>query len=397
MRNKKIYLFIIFAFMFIIMPSKTYADDNPLILECSVDGKTLNEKSTVKKDDKLTCELDINYQVEGGITIEASGHSYKLTNFKVLNEKIDDYDSLLSMDSNELNLGYKQVLSGDKVLLGKFMVQVNKDSGDATIYIKVSINKEAYDITNTYKISDTPQEPEKDTDATLKSLSLSGITLSPSFNSNTTQYTATTTNSSTEVTATSTSGKATIVGTGKKSLSVGKNTISVVVTAEDGTTKKTYTINITRNSQSSGSGSSSGSSSSSNPGSSNPSTNKSNNSSLSSLKISGTNVKLKPGVYEYSVTVPNTITTANVEYVTGDKNATVSIDGDTDLSEGNYNQITVTVTAQDGSITVYKINVRRNMTSPQLGVGIPASIIFLGIVGALIYFKVKNKSYIQKI
>ena len=38
----------------------------------------------------------------------------------------------------------------------------------------------------------------------------------------------------------------TISGTGKKTLKEGANTFSVVVTAEDGKTKKTYTINVTR-------------------------------------------------------------------------------------------------------------------------------------------------------
>lgn len=38
----------------------------------------------------------------------------------------------------------------------------------------------------------------------------------------------------------------TISGTGTKTLNVGINTFNVLVTAEDGTTKKTYTINVTR-------------------------------------------------------------------------------------------------------------------------------------------------------
>ena len=48
-----------------------------------------------------------------------------------------------------------------------------------------------------------------------------------------------------EVYATAQDSGATISGTGNQTLEYGENALSVVVTAEDGTTK-TYTINVTR-------------------------------------------------------------------------------------------------------------------------------------------------------
>jgi len=84
--------------------------------------------------------------------------------------------------------------------------------------------------------------------ATLVSLTVSEGTLTPAFNSNTTDYTVIVANgvSSIEIGATAGNAAATISGTGTKSLSVGDNTFNIVVTAADGTTTKTYTIVVTR-------------------------------------------------------------------------------------------------------------------------------------------------------
>ena len=85
-------------------------------------------------------------------------------------------------------------------------------------------------------------------DATLKALSLDNGTLSPKFAAGTLEYTASVANtvSAVTVSATATDSNAKVTGTGKVNLSVGKNTINVKVTAEDGTTVKTYTITVTR-------------------------------------------------------------------------------------------------------------------------------------------------------
>jgi len=97
-------------------------------------------------------------------------------------------------------------------------------------------------------------------DAALSDLSASGITLAPVFNSQTTNYTAIVANSvsSTTVTALPASSLSTVAingltGTaGEVSLSVGSNTITILVTAEDGITTETYTIVIHRASSSDG-------------------------------------------------------------------------------------------------------------------------------------------------
>ena len=111
----------------------------------------------------------------------------------------------------------------------------------------------------------TPTGPS--TDATLSALGLSNgspITLSPSFASGTTSYTASVVNGVDEITITPTvnESNATVeyqdssdmditdaddAKSGHQvSLDVGENTIKVKVTAEDGTTPETYTVTVTR-------------------------------------------------------------------------------------------------------------------------------------------------------
>lgn len=89
-------------------------------------------------------------------------------------------------------------------------------------------------------------------DASLSALSISAgdsvVTLSPAFAAATTTYTATVANAvdSLTVAATANDSGAKLSGAGAASLAVGANSISVIVTAADGTTKKTYTITVTR-------------------------------------------------------------------------------------------------------------------------------------------------------
>lgn len=92
------------------------------------------------------------------------------------------------------------------------------------------------------------------TDSNLQNLTPAGITLAPAFSSDVTNYSADVANSvnSTTVSAIAADSKATVTINGEAvsskaiNLNEGSNTITVVVTAEDGITKKTYTITITR-------------------------------------------------------------------------------------------------------------------------------------------------------
>ncbi len=97
-----------------------------------------------------------------------------------------------------------------------------------------------------------PAPPVLSNDASLSSIGVTGVTLDAPFNSSTLNYAATVDSAtgSVEITAATTDARAifTINGASNTSipLAVGDNTISIVVTAENGTARSTYTITIMR-------------------------------------------------------------------------------------------------------------------------------------------------------
>ena len=166
-------------------------------------------------------------------------------------------------------------------------------------------------------------------DATLQTLELSGITLSPAFNPATMMYTGEVgfTVRTTTVEATATHPDATVSeGTGETPLSEGQNTISVTVTAEDGTSQETYTVMVTVTAE------------------------RSSVATLQALDLSGIALSpaFDPATTTYTAEVEYTVETTTVEAMTTHPGATVEGDGEKSLSEGD-NTFIVTVTAEDGT------------------------------------------------
>ncbi len=133
--------------------------------------------------------------------------------------------------------------------------QTDLEVGENTIKVKVTKGGAS----QTYTLKVTRAAPAASSDASLSGLALSGVTLDPVFAGATTGYTASVYNSveSTTVTATPNHAAATVVITPvddadlsaegyQVSLDVGSNVVSVKVTAEDGTTTRTYTVTVTR-------------------------------------------------------------------------------------------------------------------------------------------------------
>ena len=189
----------------------------------------------------------------------------------------------------------------------------------------------------------TITEPQS-SNSKLSSLEVVGQTLSPAFNKNTTSYTVTVPEDTTSVSinATAEDTKARVSGTGTVTLSGNSTTARVTVTAENGSSTP-YVITIKKQ-----------------QAAVEPEPEKSSDSTLKSLEVDGYSLtpSFSPSTTSYSIKVKNTVTDVTVDAVPNDSKATVSIDGDTDLEVGK-NVITITVTAEDGTSTVYRVNATR--------------------------------------
>jgi hypothetical protein len=117
--------------------------------------------------------------------------------------------------------------------------------GDNTISIELKAGDQ---VINSYTLLITRGDPA--TDAALSQLTLSSGTLDPGFDPATFAYTAEVAYNvgTLTITATPADTHATVSGdTGVKTVNVGENTFSIVVTAEDGIETNTYTVVVTRN------------------------------------------------------------------------------------------------------------------------------------------------------
>ncbi len=144
---------------------------------------------------------------------------------------------------------------------GTFSTSTLTNSGSTNVVI--SSIRNASNCTTNLSTGNNSSFTVYSNNSNLSALGLSNGTLSPSFSSSTISYTASVVNSISSITVTPTKSEANAniqvrvnggsyasvsSGTASSSLSlnVGSNTIDVRVTAQDGTTIKTYTITITR-------------------------------------------------------------------------------------------------------------------------------------------------------
>jgi subtilisin family serine protease len=245
-------------------------------------------------------------------------------------------------------------VNGVVVASGKASASIPLAVGSNTI--KVLVTAQNGD-TMTYTVTVTRAASSV---ATLRSLVLSAGSLSPTFASNTTAYTLAVANTMTSTTVTPTVENSTakvkvngvVVASGKASasipLAVGSNTIKVLVTAQNGTTK-TYTVTVTRAASSVA--------------------------TLNSLTLSAGSLMpaFAPGTSKYTLAVANAVASTTVTPKVTNSKARVEVNGAVVQSGQTSdpiplavgaNTIKVEVIAQNGTTNItYTITVTRAASS----------------------------------
>lgn len=150
-----------------------------------------------------------------------------------------------------------------------------------------------------------------------------------------------------------------LTGTGTKTLKMGENNFSVVVTAEDGT-KKTYKLAITRGEKDN---------SEEEQNEEEPKTNQEQNeiNGLESLKIG--ELKLTPefstDVYEYKTEYVGAEKELDIQAIATDKDYIVEITGNKDLKEGE-NVVTILVSKSNGdNVATYQITIEKKLKAEE--------------------------------
>ena len=197
------------------------------------------------------------------------------------------------------------------------------------------------------------------------------------FTPNKTSYSVTVPNSvsSIEVYASKGQSGQTVSGTGKKTLQEGANTFNISVTAEDGKTKKTYTIAVNRETAKE--------EKTENKTTENNNTTENNTVTeettkeeefqeetkigLSNLKITGVtlNPTFKQDVHQYTVKLIGDKTSLDIDTTALDESQKIEVVGNENLKEGE-NIITILVSDQAGEKTeTYQITVNKSLVDEE--------------------------------
>lgn len=190
-------------------------------------------------------------------------------------------------------------------------------------------------ITTTYKLIVTRS---KNNNANLSNIVISGgFTLTPNFDTNKEEYSLLVPNSTENLNITAYKqdpNAVSVEGDGLVNLKTGMNDVKIIVTAENGTTKKTYTLHIERE--------------------------KSSDATLNNIVVdSGSlNPTFDKDVLKYDIIVPYEIENLNINATPTSSSSTINVTGNTNIKVGK-NTASITVTAEDGSILVYTIEILR--------------------------------------
>ena len=349
--NKKI-LFLLILFLFLIdicSCYRTYANTTGNVyLESNKDVIDINE------------EIEISVNIDNFNTAAYTLYLYfDDDKFEFIKE--NNEDSNINVDNNRIIYVWYDNQGGNNPRSGKletFKFKA-KENGLATFNIngefytekgqkvqttfkekQIQIGKE--ETTLEKQAREEIGQDENVSDSKLQNLRLSTEGMVPEFNNNTYDYYLTVKNDikDVEVLATAENNNAQVEITGNENLQNGLNLIKVLVTSPDKSNSNTYLINVTKTDDL-----------------------ESANTNLETLAIE--NYLLYPDfdntVTNYNVEVGNNTEQINLLAIPEDENATVEINKNDTLKEGN-NTIKVTVTARNGftkkeyNINIYKRN-----------------------------------------
>lgn len=232
-----------------------------------------------------------------------------------------------------------------KIGTNKFVVEVTSEDGTVTNSYAITIIRK-----------DAAYKPSNDPSLKMLNASVVNGSLITDFTPERTNYTGSVLNSVEQITLTAepVNPYATVSGTGVKNLNVGENIFVVTGIAEDGTTKKDYTVTITRQTTTHTA---------------------SNNASLQMLSINqGTlSPAFASSVYSYVANVSGAVSEINIMATPAQTGALISGAGLKPLRIG-VNLFTITVTAEDGiSKKNYTLTINRAMPSEAQLKGISVS------------------------
>lgn len=328
----------------------------------NVDGNTTSiDVNAVQTDDKATItgtgthNLDVG---ENTITVQVKAESGSILNYviKVIRaKKTNAYLSSLTVDNTLVTDFNKETFEYtlDNVPYSKTSININAilEDNDATIEgigninLTTGLNEIKVVVTAqngnklTYKINVTR---EKNNNAKLSLLSISGYTLTPNFDGDNLEYTVTVSENlekitKNDVTAILEDSNAHIVKDEEVILSTtSDNYYKVVVTAEDGITTNTYKIKIIRP--------------------------KSSDATLKSLNLTGANIspEFNKDKLEYTLIIPYGSEKFSIEGIPN--LSTTSVIGNGEYSS-DETEVILSTTSENGTNLSYKFNIVKALSN----------------------------------
>ncbi len=282
-----------------------------------------------------------------GSSSSSGNTTSKKPNFTTVNKKVYTTNDVRLRSSWSTSSSAVLVSAGTELTL----TGTSKEIVNDYIWYRVTYKGATKYVASNFVSETKPEDvdyPEniKSSNNNLSSLTIEGLTLEPSFNSDVLDYTTNLEEDLDKLTVTTKTenSKATAKVEGNEGLKTGENTIKITVAAEDGT-KKTYTVKVTKTSSTN-----------------TPDTTQTTDDGklkLKTLEISGVNFSdgFNPDQYSYELSLNFVVKELNITAVANREDATIEILGNNDFKEGE-NLVTILVkSASEEETASYQIKV----------------------------------------